>query len=133
MRFVLDASVAVAFLRPGDVHYERAVAFVRPVLTGIHSIVVPSIFEVEVSAALARASVSGSDIRTFVGAFLDRAEVITLGPKAARKASRVAQACKLRGMDAIYVWLAQREEAPLVTFDLQVLERAGASCEVVCP
>jgi predicted nucleic acid-binding protein len=100
MRFVLDASVAVAFLRPGDVHYERAVAFVRAVLTGAQSIVVPSIFEVDVTAALARASVPGSDIRTFVGAFLDRAEVITLGPKAARKASRVAQACKRASCEA---------------------------------
>ena len=133
MRYVLDASVAVAFLRPTEALHGRAVAFVSPILTGTHTLVVPSIFGVEVTAALARASFPREKIRRFVGAFLVRSTVVTLGPIGMRNAARVAEVTRLRGMDAIYVWVAQREEIPLVTFDRDVAVRATGACEVIHP
>jgi predicted nucleic acid-binding protein len=133
MKCVLDTAVAVAFLRPSDTHHQRAFRFVTPVLMGKHELVLPTIFEVEVLASLARASVPAGDGRASTAAFLNRAKVVTLGPLAARKAAQVAVSCRLRGMDAIYAWVAQREGIPLVTFDRELVDRASAICEVICP
>jgi predicted nucleic acid-binding protein len=40
---------------------------------------------------------------------------------------------KLRAADAVYVWLAARENAPLCTLDRELVTRAGAACEVIEP
>jgi predicted nucleic acid-binding protein len=133
MRYVLDASVAVAFLRPTDANHPRVLKFMQKALSAPHDLLVPAIFRVEVAAALARASIGAGDVDRLMAVLLARAEVVTLGPKAARKAAHVAIACRLRGMDAIYVWVAQREGAPLVTLDREVCDRAAKHCELICP
>jgi predicted nucleic acid-binding protein len=133
MRYVLDASVAVAFLRPTDANHPRALTFMQKALSAQNECLVPAIFEVEVAAALARASVDAADVHRLMAVLLARAHVVTLGPKAARKAAQVAISCRLRGMDAIYVWVAQREGAPLVTLDREVCDRAAKHCEIICP
>ncbi len=134
MRFVLDASVVIAATRPNEPSYAAARARVDRVLQGVDTIVVPAFFVVEVSGALARQGVPESDIRAIVGP-LTRSphELLTLGPKRARAAQRLAVACKLRGPDALYVWTAAREAVPLCTLDHEILTRAGAHAQVFTP
>jgi predicted nucleic acid-binding protein len=60
-------------------------------------------------------------------------EVVTIGPKRAHAAARVAVATKLRGADAMYVWLAAREAVPVCTLDREILARGGAACQVQRP
>jgi predicted nucleic acid-binding protein len=121
---VLDASVAVSALRASDVNHARAASHLAALLQGIDSIVIPSIFDVEVVATLVRAGVAPVEARRAADLFLARARVVTLGPRAARTASGVASRTRLRTGDAIYVSVAEREALPLVTFDAEILSRA---------
>ncbi|HXQ28972.1 MAG TPA: PIN domain-containing protein [Gemmatimonadales bacterium] len=122
--YVLDASVAVAALRASDANHARAVSYLAPLLQGIDAIVVPAIFDVEVVATLTRAGYAPSDARRAADLFVGSARMVTLGPRAARAASRTASTTRLRTGDAIYVWVAEREALPLVTVDADILARA---------
>ena len=115
MRLVLDASVAVRSMRPTEPDHRAAKARIARILRGEDEIVVPAIFPAEVSASLARQGFAEAEILAFVDDL--RAHVVTMGPKAADAARRVAIETKLRGADAIYAWLARREGLPLCTTD----------------
>ena len=132
MKYVLDASVA-ASLRPNEPHHRAAVAYLSPLLKGLDSIVVPSIFRVEVASALARAGFTGAQVARFVNGFLAQATVVSLGPKRTQGIQAVAVATRLRAADAIYVWVAAAERIPLVTLDQEVHQRAAARCRVLAP
>jgi predicted nucleic acid-binding protein len=122
--YVLDASVAISALRASDANHERATAYVVPLVQGVDSIVVPAIFEAEVVATLSRAGVSARDARRAAELFVTHADVVTLGPRAARAAASTASRTRLRTGDAIYVWVAERRLLPLVTLDAEILARA---------
>ena len=121
---VLDASVAVSALRANDVNHARAVSYLAPLLQGVDTIVVPTLFDVEVVATLVRAGYPPADARRAADLFVSRARMVTLGPRAARAASNTASRTRLRTGDAVYVSVAQREGLPLVTFDAEILARA---------
>jgi predicted nucleic acid-binding protein len=134
VRIVLDASVAVAAQRPLEPAYAASRARVVRFLTGEDTVLVPSFFAVEVSGALSRL---GFDRPTIVR-IVDRLttpphEVVTIGPRAARAARAVAIRGKLRGPDALYVWLARREGAPVCTLDREIVTRGARFCEVMAP
>jgi predicted nucleic acid-binding protein len=123
--FVLDASVAVASVQTTSTAYGAARACIARILVGTDAIVVPAIFEVEVTAALARGGVAALDVARFAGPLLANARVVTVGPRFARAAARLASTASLRGMDAIYVTVASREGVDVVTLDRDVLSRAS--------
>jgi predicted nucleic acid-binding protein len=84
MKYVLDAPVAVASLRPNEPSHAAARAYVSPLLAGRDTIVVPSVFRIEVAAALARAGFTSAQVGRFVNAFVARARVVTIGPQNGR-------------------------------------------------
>jgi predicted nucleic acid-binding protein len=134
VRIVLDASVAVAAQRPLEAAYAASRARMVRFLTGEDTVLVPSFFAVEVSGALSRL---GFDRPTIVR-IVDRLtmpphEVVTIGPRAARAARAVAIRGKLRGPDALYVWLARREDAPVCTLDREIITRGAHFCKVMPP
>jgi predicted nucleic acid-binding protein len=132
--YVLDASVAISALRAADPNHARAALHVAPLLQGIDSIVVPAIFDVEVVATLVRAGYPPADARRAADLFVCSARTLILGPRAARAASSTASRTHLRTGDAIYVWVAERQGLPLVTFDSEILARAHlASVTAVAP
>ncbi|HKQ71114.1 MAG TPA: type II toxin-antitoxin system VapC family toxin [Polyangiaceae bacterium] len=134
MRLVLDASVAIAATRPSEPSYAAARAQMERALQGIDTIVVPAFFVVEVSGALARQGLPEPDVQAIVEPFTHSPhELVTIGPKRARAAQRVAMACKLRGPDALYVWLAAREAVPLCTLDEEILMRGAARAQAIRP
>lgn len=133
MKLVLDASVAVAAARPGEPAHRAARKRVEAVLLRADEIVVPALFSVEVAAALARAGVGLAAIRTYVKELLGEAAVVPLGPRAARAARETAMRWRLRAADAVYVWLAQREDVPLCTLDGELERRASDACTIVSP
>ena len=124
MPFVLDASVAISALRASDPNHARAASYLAPLLQGVDSIVVPTIFEVEVVATLTRAGYTPADAERAANLFVGSARTVTLGPRGAKSASRTATRTHLRTGDAIYVWVAEREALPLVTLDAEILGRA---------
>ena len=134
MRLVLDASVAIAATRVSEPFYAPARAQVERALQGIDAIVVPAFFFVEVAGALARQAIGESDIHAVLDPFTRAPhEVITIGPRRARAAVRVAIACKLRGPEALYVWLAEREGVPVCTLDEEILLRGAARAQTIRP
>ncbi len=116
-------------MRPGEPGHTQARARITRILRGDDEITVPAIFPVEVSASLARQGFVEAEILAFVDDL--GGKVVTMGPKAADAARRVSIRTKLRGADAIYVWLAAREGLPLCTTDDQIIQRA--QCTILAP
>jgi predicted nucleic acid-binding protein len=133
LRYVLDASVAVAAARPQEPSYAAAFERVSRVLAGIDAIVVPALFRIEVASALARTRFEPRWIDAHVDQLLASATVVVVGPVRSRRVQRVAMTAKLRAADATYVWLAAREAVPLVTLDEEVFARAAGYCQVERP
>ena len=126
MKYVLDASVAVAATRPREPTHAPAQQRVARILAGHDSIVVPVLFSVEVAAALSRTGSPASTIGEYVDSLLaPPTVVVSLGVARARRVRAVAIRARLRSADAFYVWLAAREGLPLVTSDREIFERAG--------
>jgi predicted nucleic acid-binding protein len=130
---VLDASVAVAAARPAEASHRAARSRIERVLSGSDEIAIPSLFSIEVAASLARVGVQAPAIREYVARLLAGAKVVNLGASSSRQARETAMRWKLRAADAVYVWLATRENAPLCTLDRELAARAGAVCEVIEP
>jgi predicted nucleic acid-binding protein len=125
MRYVLDASVAVAALRRKEPGHAAARRRCMPLFAGVDEIVVPATFDIEVSAALVRRGAAAATVaRVLERHFATRAQV-TIGPRAARAVCQVAALTRLRAADALYVWVAARESVPLVTLDEEVIARAA--------
>jgi predicted nucleic acid-binding protein len=134
VRIVLDASVAVAAQRPLEPAYAASRARMVRFLTGADTVLVPSFFVVEMSGALARLGFDRSTIVRIVDRLTAPPhEVVTVGPRAARAARAVAIRGKLRGPDALYVWLARREGAPVCTLDREIVTRGARFCKVIAP
>lgn len=121
-RFVLDASVAVAWVAGTPVD-PYAAAVQTHVANGWRAIV-PSLWQVEVANALLMVERRGSltaadvdrgllDLETFL---VSRAEVDQI-PIAMRQAADLARRFQLTVYDAVYLELAKRESVPLATLD----------------
>jgi len=134
MKIVLDASVAVAAMRPREPEHAAARTRVERALQGLDELVQPSLFAVEVGGALARQGRTEADIRALLGP-LGAAphQIVTFGPKRAAAAQACAIRGKLRGADALYVWLASARRLPLCTLDREMAERAAVFCQVLAP
>jgi predicted nucleic acid-binding protein len=134
VRYVLDASVAVAAARPNEPTYRAAYARLLRILSSADDLVIPAIFPIEVASALARTGSPAPIIELYVDSLLQPpTELVTLGPMRARKIQGLAVRLKLRAADATYAWVAMRAGVPLVTSDQDVLQRAGAVCQVEEP
>jgi predicted nucleic acid-binding protein len=133
MKYVLDASVAVAAFRPNEPLHAVCVKRLTPLLKGHDSIVVPVIFRIEVSSALARSGFTAAQVERFAGSLLSYATEVAIGPIRAQRIQRVAVAARLRAADAIYVWVAHQKGLPLVTADEEIRQRASALCHLVVP
>ena len=132
---VIDASVYVSRVHRQEVHHPESVRLLEAVAARGVPVLCPEILLPEVTAALTRglddtelARRVATHLRTlpghrFVG--VDRA--------LSDLAARLAAECRLRGCDAIYAALAQREGACLITWDEQQRERAAAVVETLTP
>jgi predicted nucleic acid-binding protein len=134
MRLVLDASVAIAAAHTQEPSSSAARARVGHALRGRDELVVPTLFGIEVAGALARRGESEDRIRDYVARLTSAPhEVIPLGAARGRRAVDVAIAGRLRGADAVYVWLASARRLPLCTLDPEMAERAARFCRVISP
>jgi predicted nucleic acid-binding protein len=124
VRYVLDASVAVAALRRAEPLHSDALRRCMPLFAGHDEVVVPAIFDIEVTSALVRRGAAPATIARFFGRHLAARRLVTIGPRAARAVCGVVAATRLRAADATYVWLAVRNGLPLVTADREVVNRA---------
>lgn len=133
MKYVLDASVAVAALRSSEPGHADALRRCMPLFAGQDEVIVPAIFDIEVTAALVRRGADPAHVATFFEKHFAARTLVTLGPRAVRATKTVVGATRLRAADALYVWLAAREKLPLITADVEVLQRASSVCRVEAP
>jgi predicted nucleic acid-binding protein len=134
MRLVLDASVVVAAVRHVEPSFAAARATVNRALRGDDELVVPTLLAVEVAASLARVGEPAPKIRELVAHLTSSPhQSVPLGPGRAKRAMELAIAGKLRGADAVYVWLASSRRIALCTLDAAMAERAAAFCKVIGP
>jgi predicted nucleic acid-binding protein len=95
-----------------------------PLFSGQDEVIVPAIFDIEVISALVRRGVAPASVGRFFDKHFVSRVVVTLGPRAVRRVRGIVGLTRLRAADAVYVWLAGREGLPLVTLDLEVIQRA---------
>jgi predicted nucleic acid-binding protein len=124
---VLDASVFVAAISPSEVHHRAARALYASSRDD-QAFVVPSLFRVEVLAALAR--------RDEPAEVLDLVEVLVTGPRfhsvaideaLVDEAARVVRAARVRAYDALYAALALSRSAALLTLDVELRSKISAA------
>jgi predicted nucleic acid-binding protein len=134
MRYVLDASVAVAAVRPNEPSHAAARTRLTRLLTGVDEIAVPTIFAIEVAAALARVGWPLADIEQYVAALAVRTlDSVSITAARSRRIRGIAIRTRLRAADAVYVWLASSRQITLVTLDHEVIMRGAPLCTIVPP
>lgn len=132
---VLDASVLVAAIRPGEPFYAEARAALETLSRQRTNLFVPAIALPEVAAAIARGSGSASQAARDVRLVrrLPGLQVIAVDDALADLAADIAGLQRIRGCDAIYVALAQRQTADLVTLDSEQSQRAPTAVRTWTP
>ena len=134
MKYVLDASVAVAALRSHEPFHADALRRCMPLFGGQDEIVVPALFDIEVVSALVRRGVAPASVERFFERHFATRKLVTIGLRAARAVRHIVGLTRIRAADALYVWLAAREGLQLVTADREVLDRARlAGATAVAP
>jgi predicted nucleic acid-binding protein len=93
-----------------------------------------STFRIEVAGALVRRGLQVQQTRRLIEPLCALPhEIVTRGPKRVALAEALAIKARLRGPDALYVWLASSCGLPLCTLDREMAERARAFCKVIAP
>ena len=134
MRLVIDASVAIASVRASDPAHAAARARIERAIQNVDELVHPAIFPVELGGALARLGAPDAEISRLVKALVGPPhELVTIGVKRAAAAQAIAMKARLRGADALYVWLASTRGVTLCTLDHEMAQRGAAFCKVITP
>ena len=123
----IDSSVIISTLLPAEKRHEEACAIWNRVLSGELPAVMPYSVLVEVVAAIRRRT--GSELfaletqRMLEG--VPSISFVMLDGRSAAKARQIATKTGLRGMDALVVQVAREYKAELVTFDMEMQQKAA--------
>jgi predicted nucleic acid-binding protein len=135
---VLDASVWVSHTIATDSNHAVANSWVIGYFRAHGRFVAPRLFEVEVAAAISRAT-KNSQITRLELAYLHHLKVrrllryMPLRAGLMRNAATLATDYGLRAADAIYASVAQQLGVVLVTFDSELLELPSAVITTIRP
>ncbi|MEJ5310783.1 MAG: type II toxin-antitoxin system VapC family toxin [Anaerolineae bacterium] len=130
--FTVDASVFVNAFSPTEAGSEQSWRFLATLFDADAPIFVPTLVLVEVVAALARKQNNTGLALNWMEEIqrLSGLTFIALDDALAQDAAELAARHRLRGSDAVYVAVARRFGATLVTLDAEQGERAGAVVKV---
>lgn len=133
--FTIDASVLVSAFTPSEKAHRSCKAFLRDVRLSEAPIVLPTLALVEIAAAIGRGQSKPELGYAFALEISHFPELvfITLDQPLAQEAAQIAARYRLRGSDAVYVAVARRLGATLVTLDAEQRERAVAVVPVQWP
>ena len=125
----LDADIWVAAFDVRDRFHERSVSFLRTVATADLRLHAPAFLAVEVGCALARRS-GHTEIGSAAAARLSDHPALTLHALDAQllaMAADLGARLRLRGADALYAATAELTRAPLISWDEELVVRAGGT------
>jgi predicted nucleic acid-binding protein len=125
---VVDASVILSSMLPGDPHHEASKAWLVALVAAGNHFTAPAILLSEVAAPISRAhhqpELAGQVAHSLAAAPFAGLVPATI-PLASRAAAIVAD-YQIRGCYAVYVALAESLGEELITLDRQQIERAKA-------
>ena len=124
----LDANIWVAAFDPLDRFHARSAEFLRAVARKGLDLHGPAFVTLEVACALARRA-GDSAVGTVVDERLRAHPALTLHPlddQFLKTARELGVQLLLRGADALYAATAKLLEAPLITWDDELMRRAGS-------
>jgi predicted nucleic acid-binding protein len=127
--YVVDASVYVADMRPSEPHHPEARAFLDQVRSDGDPAYGPIIVLAEVAAGISRGTGRPGLARRLTG-LLRRVPNFIFVPvdeALGQQAAEIAAGRQIRGCDSVYVALAQRLGATLITLDGEQRQRAPAA------
>jgi predicted nucleic acid-binding protein len=127
--YVVDASVHVADMRPSEPHHPEARAFLDHVRDNGELAYGPIIVLAEVAGGISRGTGRPGLARRLIG-LLQRVPNFVFVPvdeTLGRQAAEIAAGRQIRGCDSVYVALAQRLGATLITLDSEQRQRAPAA------
>jgi predicted nucleic acid-binding protein len=134
MKLVLDASVALKWVLP-EADSDRAIALQTNYETGVHDLIAPDTFPVEVAHSLARAERRG--LIHPPEALLRFQQLALTLPRlhsylaVLPRALEIASQARIGVYDCLYVALAEREGCPLVTADQRLVNTFEGQFSVV--
>jgi predicted nucleic acid-binding protein len=132
---IVDASVWVASVLDNDAHHRVSLAFMHRFVKEQQIATVPLLIWAEIAGAVARRT--GDTDRGMKVAELIAAKIWVRGApldtSLASESMRLAARLRLRGADAVYVALAAACREPLLTLDVEMLERARGVVDAFTP
>ncbi|NOX63239.1 MAG: PIN domain-containing protein [Chloroflexi bacterium] len=132
---VLDASVLVAGMRPGEVHHVAAREALEMLTRQHWRLFLPAIALAEVAAAIGRGTGSAARAERELTLLRQtpRLMIMAVDASLGERAAAIAGSHRIRGCDAVYVALAQMLNIPLITLDREQRERSPAALSVFAP
>ena len=132
---VIDASVWISSLLTGDVNHTRTLTWLRRQIAATTSLFAPMLFLSEVSGGVVRRTGRPRLARRVLNDLLaaPTLRLVPVDEHLARSAADLAIELRLRGADALYVAVARDLGIPLVTWDREQRERAGAVVATFTP
>jgi predicted nucleic acid-binding protein len=128
MRYVLDSNVALKWVLP-EPDSAKAISLRDGFRQGIHELLAPDVFPIEVAHSLAKAERRG--IIPVSHAEQHLADVLATPPKLfaylplLSMAIRIASLARIGVYDCLYVLLADREGCELITADARLINSLG--------
>ena len=132
---IVDASVWVSGVTPNEVHHLASRDWLRAQVDKDAWLAAPILALAEVAGAIARRTGS-PELGRRAALDLARVPVLRLIPvddQLGREVAEIAATLQLRGADAVYVAVARSLGVALVSWDGEMLQRAGAVVEVLRP
>jgi predicted nucleic acid-binding protein len=125
---VVDASVWVSHFMPQEVNHMVSRRWLTQQINKQSSLIVPTILLPEVSGAIGRRTNDPKLAYLAVRQILATPNLVlsTLTPEISELAAELAADLRLRGADAVYVATAQQHQSPLVSWDVEQLERTAS-------
>ena len=133
MFIVVDASVWVARLLPGDVFYQSVRTWMLTHVNQRTEFLSPALLLVEIGAAIRRRTGESFLALQAIERLQQLPELrsVEMDGKLIQEAASLAANLGLRGADSVYVAVAARLNLPLFTLDMDQKERASESITVL--
>ena len=133
--YVIDASVLVAGIHPGEMHHAEARLALARLTQQQVTLFLPTIALAEVAAAIARGTGSTEQANRDVALIrrLAGVEIVSVTVALGELAADIAARQHIRGCDAVYVALAQELGAALITLDRQQRQRTPPTVTTLSP
>jgi predicted nucleic acid-binding protein len=126
MIYVLDSNVALKWVLP-EVDSDKALRLRADVQSGIHGLLAPDVFAVEVAHALTRAERKGDlpigDADVHLLYILSTSPQFHVSLSILHRAVAISSAARVGVYDCLYVALAEQEKCELVTADDKLVKR----------